>query len=109
MKTKEEIKQWLLENCVDEYGNLELSNLDFSDFEGNIILNGLLVKKNLYQDCQEVNGNISQKFQISGGDINQDFQKVGKNLYQRFQMINENVFKDEVKELKKHLKTKKKC
>ena len=31
MKTKEEIKDWLLENAVNEYGTLDLSGLDFTD------------------------------------------------------------------------------
>ncbi len=32
MKTKEQIKKWILENCVDSDGDINLSNLDFSDF-----------------------------------------------------------------------------
>ena len=34
MKNKEEIKEWLLKNAVDEDGDLNLSELDFSDFAG---------------------------------------------------------------------------
>jgi hypothetical protein len=34
MKGIEEAKKWLLENRVDEFGNLMLSGLDFSAFDG---------------------------------------------------------------------------
>lgn len=36
MKTKEEIKRWLLRHCVDKDGDLDLSCLDFSDFGGDV-------------------------------------------------------------------------
>lgn len=32
MKTREEIKKWILENCVDGDGDIDLRGLDFSDF-----------------------------------------------------------------------------
>lgn len=44
MLSKEEIKKWLLENCVNEYGKLDLSGLDFSDFDGDVYIFGMKVK-----------------------------------------------------------------
>lgn len=51
MKTKKEIKKWLLENCVNNLGNLDLSGLDFSDFKGNVIIGQMKVKWSLDQIC----------------------------------------------------------
>ena len=36
--TAKEITEWLLENCVGSDGNLVLSNLDFSDFDGDVYI-----------------------------------------------------------------------
>lgn len=80
MKTKEEIKKWLLKNCVDEDGNLDLSFLDFSDFDGDVYASSWKVKRNLYQDGQMVNGNLFQNFQVVKGDLWQNTQKVEGDL-----------------------------
>lgn len=71
MKSKEEIKKWLLENCVDSIGDLNLSSLDFSDFDGDIYTSNMKVKKDLYQSHQAV-----------GGSLTQDCQKVVGNIFQ---------------------------
>lgn len=63
MKTKKEIKEWLLTNCVDEEGNLDLAGLDFSDFEGNVCISRMTVKHNLIQNSQVVFGNLDQSRQ----------------------------------------------
>lgn len=47
--TKEEIRDWLLKNCVDEKGDLNLRDLDFSDFDGNVDISFMSVKKTLLQ------------------------------------------------------------
>jgi hypothetical protein len=62
MKSKEEIKKWLLENCVDSYGDLHLGDLDFTDFNGNIYLGKMKVKDDVIQGWQKVgvDGNIIQ-------------------------------------------------
>ena len=44
MKTIEELRNYLLENYVDENGNLVLDNLDFSDFQGNVYINNMKVQ-----------------------------------------------------------------
>ena len=82
MKTKEEIKKWLLENCVDEDGNLDLSGLDFSDFEGSAYIDNMKVKQNLHQDSQTVGGNLYQDCQTVERSLYQDRQQVRRNLYQ---------------------------
>ena len=71
MKTKKEIKQWLLKNCVDRDGNLDLSSLDFSNFDGDIYISNMKVKNDLIQ-----------MYQIVGGDLYQCNQKVKNDLYQ---------------------------
>lgn len=80
MKTKLEIKQWLLENCVEQNGDLDLSGLDFSDFDGDIYINRMIVKGSLYQGKQIVKGNLIQSNQL-----------VGKNLYEGYSSANKKI------------------
>lgn len=82
MKTKQEIKEWLLENCVDELGNINLSELDFSDFDGDVDICSMKVKMNLWQSCQKVGGTLYQRWQKVGKDLEQSGQNVGGNLWQ---------------------------
>lgn len=81
MKTEQEIKEWLLKNAVDDTGDLCLIGLDFSDFDGDIYINHMKVKRNLFQDFQIVKRNLYQ----SG-------QEVDKNLYQSRQKVGESFF-----------------
>ena len=60
MKTIEETKKWLLENRVNKYGDLDLSGLDFSDFDGNVSIGHMKVKNNLVQNYQEVGLSLFQ-------------------------------------------------
>lgn len=71
--TKEEIKKWLLENCINENGDLDLSCLDFSDFDGNVDISELKVKKSLNQSWQKVGGDLRQNYQEADGRIFYDF------------------------------------
>lgn len=89
MKTIKEIRDWLLENAVDEDGDLYLIGLDFSDFDGNVYICNMKVKNDLYQNFQIVGKSLMQNYQKSGKDLYQDFQKVGKNLYQDSQEVGE--------------------
>lgn len=75
MLSKQEIKKWLLENCVNEMGNLDLSGLDFSDFDGNVDISYMKVKLSLSQDCQEVGENLFQDSQTVGGNLWQNHQE----------------------------------
>ena len=70
MKTIEEIRDWLLENAVDDEGDLYLSYLDFSNFDGDVYINYMQVKKSLHQDYQKV-----------GKSLFQDSQEVGEVFY----------------------------
>ena len=70
MKKIQEIRDWLLENAVDEEGDLYLIGLDFSDFDGDVYINDMKVKRSLYQTNQKV-----------GKNLYQDFQTVGENFY----------------------------
>ena len=83
MKTKTEIRDWLLENCVGKNGRLDLSHLDFSDFDGEIDTSFMKVKSNLFQCHQNVDGCIFQSDQ-----------KVGKSLYQHHQKVEGHLFQE---------------
>lgn len=87
MKSKKEIKEWLLKNCLNEDGNLDLSHLDFSDFDGTINISYMKVKNNLFQCYYEVGGNLYQLEHIVEGDLIQGHHKVGGNLEQDFQKV----------------------
>ena len=72
MKTKTEIKNWLLENAVDEFGDLMISNLDFSDFEGDVFIHGMKVQGNLIQSHQKVKGNLYNRNNKYGGNLHEE-------------------------------------
>lgn len=78
MKTKEEIKQWLSENCVKENGDLDLSGLDFSDFDGNVCIDHMMVKGSLWQGGQIVKGNLFQSNQLVGNILFEGCSKAKK-------------------------------
>lgn len=67
MLTKQEIKDWLLKNAVNDEGDLDSADLDFSDFDGDVLIYNMKVKKSLQQSFQNV-----------GENLYQDFQRVGK-------------------------------
>lgn len=97
MKTKEEIKQWLLENCLDKDGDLDLSNLDFSDFNGNVLLFNMKVQKDLLQNNQQVGRDLRQDSQQVGRDLYQSYQEVQRGLYQHSQNIEGNLWQSDQK------------
>ena len=97
MLSKEEIKKWLLENCVDEDGDLNLSHLDFSDFNGDIYTCFMKVKKNLCQNYQKVEGKLEQSHQVVRKNLSQWDQIVGENLLQTDQIVGGSLFQSNQK------------
>lgn len=87
MKSKTEIRDWILENCVEENGDVDLSFLDLRDAKGDIYISGMKVKNNLYQGDQKVEG-----------DLFQDNQKVGVSLWED-KLINGKTKEQAMKEL----------
>lgn len=83
-KSRDATKEWLLENRVNENGDLDLSGLDFSDFEGNVDISAMIVNKNLFQDSQQVQGSLYQSNQNVEGNLMQTNQKVGGVLYEHY-------------------------
>lgn len=69
-KTIDEIRDWLLKNAVDSEGDLNLIGLDFSNFDGDVYIKYMQVKKSL-----------DQSFQRVGNDLFQSNQTVGKKFY----------------------------
>ena len=63
MLSKQEIRDWLLKNAVNDEGNLDLADLDFSDFDGDVLIYNMKVKKSLQQSFQNVGENLHQDFQ----------------------------------------------
>ncbi|MEG0282579.1 MAG: hypothetical protein RR662_05325 [Clostridia bacterium] len=81
MKNIIEIRDYLLANRVNEKGNIDLSHLDFSDFEGDIFIYSMKVKKDLVQGRQEVRGNLYQNNQQVQGDLYQGGQEANGKFY----------------------------
>lgn len=92
MLSKNEIRKWLLENCVDRDGDLNLMFLDFSDFDGDIYISHMIVKGNLYQNSQEVKGRLEQSRQKVDGDLTQSQQRVDGDLEQGRQEVKGDLF-----------------
>lgn len=88
MLSLKETKEWLLRNRINQLGELDLTQLDFSDFDGNIYINNMKVKGNLFQDCQTVKGNLNQSYQKVKFDLFQHSQQVNGDLYSH--LLNEN-------------------
>ena len=83
----QELKEFLLNNFTDEFGDLDISGLDFSDFDGVVNISNMKVKSDLIQDFQEVEGNLYQHYQVVEGFLYQDGQEVKGNLIQNNQEV----------------------
>lgn len=93
MKTRQEIKEWIIANCVNEEGDIDLSSLDFSDFDGNVKTSRMKVKKSLLQGHQEVGESLIQLEQRVGDDLFQSRQIVGGYLFQTRQTVGGNLIR----------------
>lgn len=87
MKKIEEIRDWLLENAVDNEGDLYLIGLDFSNFDGDVYIGLMKVKKSLHQNDQVVTGDLYQQSQRVEGFLKQNYQTVNGYLMQNFQKV----------------------
>ena len=92
MLSREEIKKWLLDNCVDCNGDLNLSDLDFNDFEGDIFINHWKVKHNMWFQKHEVDSDLWQGHQVVQGDLNQSWQIVMNELNQYHQEVQGDLY-----------------
>ena len=80
--TIKDLEKIMLDNFVNEYGNLDISGLDFSDFDGNVNISRMKVKGDLFQFNQEVGGHLFQPYQRVGRNLLQDGQNVIGELIQ---------------------------
>ena len=95
--TNDEKRDWLLENCVNKNGNLVISDIDLSDFKGNVILKGWKIGGSADLSYWEVKGNLEQDCQIVNGNIDQSCQ-TAKNLYQHCQKVSKDLISQKLKE-----------
>lgn len=98
--SKKEKKQWILENCINSDGDIDLSELDFSDFDGNVIISNMKVKKDLFQHNQQVESDLYQCFQEVKGDLAQDYQVVEGDLFQDEQTVAGKLWQDKIQDKK---------
>ncbi len=96
--TQEEKKKWILENCINdnEYDErlIDLSDLDFSDFDGDVLISGMTVKGNLWQTRQKVESNLYQGYQEIKGDLYQNRQIVSGDLWQSEQIVQGSLYQN---------------
>ena len=92
MKDTTEIRDWLLKNAVDRYGDLMLGNLDLSEFAGDVYIDGMKVKGDLIQGLHEVQGNLYQYGHEVKGSLYQSRNEVQGNLYQSRNEVKGNLY-----------------
>jgi len=100
MKDINEVRDYLVKHRTDKFGDLDLSNLDFSNFDGNIYISGMKVKNDLFQMGQLVRGDLYQNSQIVKGYLYQGNQKVEGSLYQDNQVVEEYLVQDNIPSIK---------
>ena len=83
--TKKELVQIIKDNFADEDKRIDISGLDFEDYDVNI--GGLKTNGYLYQDYQKVGKTLYQDHQEVSRILFQSNQKVGGNLYQNRQKV----------------------
>ena len=91
MKTKQEIKKWLLETCLNEDGNLVMCGIDLSKFKGKVILNGWKIGGSAELSFWNVKGDLNQRLQEVGENLDQSCQSA-KNIYQGCQKVNRDLY-----------------
>lgn len=64
MKSKEEIKNWLIENATDKYGNIDLSDINFGKKDILLIKIKANVIYNSYQEANEIKNNSQKASEI---------------------------------------------
>ena len=92
-----DLKEILLDHFVKEnegYKWLDIRNLDFSDFDGDVDISHMKVKKDLKQSFQIVDGMLFQNYQTVKDDLHQDNQNVKEDLWQNYQIVEKNLWQD---------------
>ena len=100
MKRKEklqELKEFLLKNFIDELGDLDISGLDFSDFDGAVDISHMKIKGDLWQIGHQVKGDLYQDRQVVSGDLQQDDHLVLGDLFQGEQRVSGKIFQNKIK------------
>ena len=92
MKKINELRDYLLENYVDEVGDLYIPGLDFSNLDGDVYTGGMKVKGDLYQSQHEVEGTLYQSYHKVKGSLIQDKHEVKGDLYQGEHEVGGNLF-----------------
>lgn len=91
--TIDDLRDYMLEHFVDVFGYLDIGGLDFSEFDGSVVISGMKVKgdlyqighkveRHLYQSEHNVKGNLSQSEHKVKGDLSQSWHEVQGDLYQ---------------------------
>ena len=88
MLNKEKITQWLIKNCTNSFGEIDLSKLDFGDRD--IFFDHIKTKGNIYNNFQEANKieNFGQKAKLKIENDSQESKQSISNIKQKAIIIN---------------------
>ena len=78
--TKKELVKFLVDNFTDEDNRLDLSGLDFRDYElVTVEISKMKVNGSLFQSYHEVNGNLFQRSHKVSGSLLEGFSTYGED------------------------------
>lgn len=80
--TKETRTELVKELFINNEGDIDLSELQLRNFEGNLLQHAHIVKRNLAQGKQYVGGHLDQSFQKVRGHLDQGNSLIDANLHQ---------------------------
>ena len=80
-KTKTQIKNWILKNCINDDGYVDLSNIDFEDIGIDL---SKIKAKFICNNFQEAKNEIYNAFQ-EGYEIYNGYQKAFNEIYNGYQ------------------------
>ena len=99
-KTIDGLRDYLLENFVDDCGDLDLEGLDFSDFNGDVIICDMKVQGDLNQSGQEVQGDLDQvSHKVQGNLYHGDSRYGGKLIAYPYRELLKEITSEELEKM----------
>lgn len=99
MKSKKRLVEYLLEHHVDEDGDVDISGLDFGEFEGDVDISGIKSKGDIFQGLHKNNGHIEQSGHENDGNVWQYGHRNEGNIWQGGQRNEGNIWQSGHKNL----------
>lgn len=91
MHTDKQRIEYIINNCVDKYGDIDLRFLDFTK---SILPNGEKFKGDIYLDGLKTNGSVSQDYTYVGKNLHRTNCEVKNDLWQNNNIVNGKTYND---------------